>query len=217
MPFQEPLASRVRGGPGETLPWGTQNNTTLHDCCWPSAKNERAGRSKHLLVQMSGLKFSRRVDKWGPSPTTCWCLGKLSPHCYGPADVMLRACTMTGPFKSVMASYLSLSLIPIFWEGETNPHCNSQRCPTCSTLCCLLCTKRQPRCGSCRDRKGDQKAPPTKSTATTSPGTRSSGFCTVNVLLVTGFGGLNLGPSGLGQHSAVRLRHKNAVLKGGFP
>lgn len=177
----------------------------------------RAGKSKHLLVQMSGLKFSRRVDKWGPSPTTCWCLGKLSPHCYGPADVMLRACTMTGPFKSVMASYLSLSLIPIFWEGESNPHCNPQRCPTCSTLCCLLCTERQPRCGSCRDRKGDQKAPPTKSTATTSPGTRSSGFCTVSVLLVTGFGGLNLGPSGLGQHSAARLRHKNEVLKGSFP
>lgn len=39
-------------------------------------------------------------------------------------------------------------------------------------------------------------------------GTRTAGFCTVSMLLVTGFSGLNRGPSALGNHNRARLRHK---------
>lgn len=39
-------------------------------------------------------------------------------------------------------------------------------------------------------------------------GTRTAGFCMVSMPLVTGFSGLNRGPSGLGKHNSARLRHK---------
>lgn len=42
-----------------------------------------------------------------------------------------------GPFKFVMASHLSPSFILILWEGESNTHCNPQRCLTCSGLLVL--------------------------------------------------------------------------------